>query len=117
MGDLIEISKRAASGDGPVSWRPLGKLKVKKIGDIRSRYYIRLKAPDRFGVLAGISKAFAEERVSIQAVIQKENVGSFATIVILIHEVAESNLMRALSKIKKLPVVKEVCNVIRVFSG
>lgn len=116
IGDIIDIAKRISAGDGPISWRPLKKVSFGKAKDIKGRYYIRLTAPDRFGVLAGISRAFADAGVSIQAVVQKETVGGQATIVILIHEVMEKNLIKAVSKIKKLPVVKEICNIIRVAS-
>jgi len=117
IGDIINAAKRIVTGDGPVSFRLPKKIRLRKMDDIKSRYYIRLKAPDRFGVLASISKIFANEKVSIQAVVQKETIGNVATIVILIHSVREKNLMRAIMKIKKLPVVKEVCNVIRATSG
>jgi homoserine dehydrogenase len=117
MGDVIEIAKRIKRGDGAVSWGAPQRIKLRKIDEIKSRYYIRLRAPDRTGVLAGISKAFSDEKVSIQAVVQKENVGNVATIVILIHDVVEKNLMRAVARIKRLSVVKEVCNVIRVASA
>jgi homoserine dehydrogenase len=92
----------------------LKSLKIKSINEITSRYYIRLTAPDKHGVLAGISKAFADEKVSIAAVMQKEMTGKTATIVIIIHESKEANLRRAVAKLKKLSVVKKVCNVIRV---
>ncbi len=117
IGDIVEIAKRLVCGDSPAAWTGLRKIKFRKIGDIKSRYYVRLRAPDKFGVLAGISKAFSDEKVSIQAVVQKETVGNVATIVILIHGVCERNLMRAISRIKRLSVIKEVCNVIRVTSG
>jgi homoserine dehydrogenase len=92
----------------------LRKYPIRKIDEIESRYYIRLQAPDRHGVLAGISKAFADKRVSIAAVTQKEMVGSTATIVILLHQTTEKNLNAALAVIRRLPVVKKVCNVIRI---
>lgn len=82
--------------------------KVRPIEEIESRYYVRLTAPDRHGVLAGISKAFADEKVSIAAVVQKENKGRQATIVIIIHRAREANLKRALKRLKR------VDNVIRV---
>jgi len=117
IGDIIEIAKRIKKGDSAVSWPSLSNIRIRKSEDTKSRYYIRLRAPDKFGVLAGISKAFAGEKVSIQAVVQKETVGNVATIVILIHPVREKNLLKAVSKIKRLSVVKEVCSVIRVTSG
>jgi len=92
----------------------LRKYQFKKIEEIESRYYIRLQASDRHGVLAGIAKAFADKKVSIAAVNQKETRGSTATIVILVHKVAEQNLVAALRAVKKLSVVKKVSNVIRI---
>ncbi len=109
ISDIIQIAK-----GGKRRSVKLRKIRPRKIEEINSRYYIRLQAPDRFGVLAGISKAFARKKVSIAAVVQKETVGNVSTIVILLHNVAEKNLKAALRVIQKLPVVKKVCNVIRI---
>jgi homoserine dehydrogenase len=93
---------------------PLEGYKMRRMEKIKSRYYLRLQAPDRYGVLAGIAKAFAKRKVSIAAVTQKETVGNIATIVILLHEVQEQNFRAALEVIRKLPVVYRICNVIRM---
>ena len=87
---------------------------IQKIDEIESRYYIRLQAPDRHGVLAGISRAFSDKKVSIAAVTQKETVGNLATIVILVHAVREQSLNAALRSIKHLPAVHKICNMIRI---
>jgi len=92
----------------------LRNYKIRKIDEIESRYYIRLQVPDRYGVLAGISKAFASKKVSVAAVTQKETVGNLATIIILLHGIKEKSLKSALSSIRKLPVVHRICNVIRI---
>jgi homoserine dehydrogenase len=92
----------------------LKKISLKNIFDTSNRYYIRLQAPDRHGVLAGISKAFADEKVSIHAVVQKEAIDKTATIVILTHEVLEKSFLKAIKKIKSLPVVNKISNIIRV---
>lgn len=113
VSDIINIAKSNVTVKLALSPK-LKPIKVKSISDITSRYYIRLQAPDRYGVLAGISKAFAQKKVSIAAVVQKETVGNIATIVILLHSVLEKNLNAALRIIKKLPVVRRVCNVIRI---
>lgn len=89
-------------------------LKIKPIGEISSRYYIRLSVADKPGVLAHISKEFAKQKVSIAAVMQKETVGKNAALVIILHESKEKNLFKAVQKIKKLPVVRKICNIIRV---
>jgi len=92
----------------------LKRIKIKKIREISSRYYVRLLVADRPGVLAAISKIFGQKKVSIDAVNQRETVGSYATLVILLHKVAEKNLRAALGAIKKLAVVRRVDNVIRI---
>jgi homoserine dehydrogenase len=92
----------------------LRKVNLSKNGEIQSRYYIRLQVPDRCGVLAEISKAFARKRVSIAAVVQKETIGNLATIVILVDKAAEKDFTAALAAIKKLSVVRRVCSVIRI---
>src|SRR3989339_892482 len=60
----------------------LRKINLKKIDDVRGKFYIRLQVPDRVGVLAGISKIFAQKKVSIAAVLQKESNGQVVTLVI-----------------------------------
>jgi homoserine dehydrogenase len=87
---------------------------IRNISETCGRYYIRLQAEDKHGVLAGIAKAFADKKVGIAAVTQKETVGNLATIIILVHSVQEKNLIAAISAIKKLAVVRNVCNVIRI---
>ena len=109
ISDIIQAAK-----GGKMKAVKLRRARMGRMQEISSRYYIRLQAPDKFGVLAGISRAFARKKVSIAAVVQKETVGNVATIVILLHKVREKNLNAALKIIKKLPVVKRVCNVIRI---
>ncbi|MFC1637388.1 homoserine dehydrogenase [Candidatus Margulisiibacteriota bacterium] len=111
IADIIQVAK-----GGKVRPLKLRRARLSGIDEINSRYYIRLQAPDRFGVLAGISRAFAKKKVSIAAVVQKETVGNVATIVILLDRVLEKNLKAALKIIKRLPVVRKVCNVIRIVS-
>jgi len=111
---ISDIVKIAVGEDvGPSR---LKSIRVRKIGEIKSRYYLRLQTLDRAGVLAGIAKAFAKQDVSIAAVMQKETVGDVATIVILLHCVAEKNLRAALDSINKLAIVKKVSSVIRIIS-
>ena len=110
MGDIIE----AGNAECRMPNDELRRINLSKNGEARSRYYVRLQVPDRFGVLAEISKAFARKRVSIAAVVQKETIGNLATIVILVDKVAEKDCASALADIKKLPVVRRVCSVIRI---
>lgn len=110
ISDIIAIAKSKDKKRNLI----FKKYKYKKIENIASRYYVRLQAPDRYGVLAGISKAFARQKVSIAAVVQKENKGNLATIVIMVHSVAEKNFKAALKIVSNLSVVRRICNVIRI---
>ncbi len=110
VSDILKIADSASR----IRHYALNKIKIKSIGDIDSRYYIRLTAPDKHGVLATISKIFSDHKVSIAAVVQKENVANAATIVIIIHSAHESDLRKALAKLGKSTMVKKICNVIRV---
>ncbi len=118
LSDVIEI---AGSIGGCCAaepyYPPAKKLKMRDMGDIRSRYYIRLEAPDMPGVLAGISGVFAKKKVSIQEVVQRGSKGRNAQIVIILHENREKDIQEALKIISKLPVVKRICSVIRVGIG
>jgi len=110
ISDILQI---ADSNFKPQTSKPRN-YKIRGMGEIESRYYIRLQAPDKFGVLAGIAQAFAQKKVSIAGVIQKETVGKLATIIILLHNARERDVRAALKVVKKLPVVEKISNVIRI---
>jgi len=114
ISDIIETGQQIAYCDEDRYYPPMTDLTVKDIGDIRSRYYIRLEVPDKPGVLAGISGAFAGKKVSIENVVQRESKGGVAQIVIILHENREKNIRSALKAISRLSVVKKIRSVIRV---
>lgn len=83
------------------------------VEETESCFYLRIKAVDRPGVLAGIAGAFGRHEVSLAAVIQKTT-GEVADLVLVTHRVKEANLRAAEEELKKLPTVEAVANVIRV---
>lgn len=110
IADCIEI---ASCGTKPY-YPDLKDVQLKSPDDTEGRYYIRLRAADKPGVLAGISGAFGEKNVSIKSALQKETVDNAATIVIITHNVNARNFSDAMKKISGLPAIKEVGSVIRV---
>ncbi len=84
------------------------------IGQMQSKYYLRLVVADRPGVLASIAYAFGDKEVSLASVIQKHTDGRRAEIVMVTHKVSEQNLRDALNIVERLSAVDEVCAVIRV---
>jgi len=119
ISDIIDIAKgmndfRKAKAPFKFEFKS-GIAKVQKINDLSTRYYLRFSAIDRPGVLAGISGALAESKISISTVTQKERKkGQPVPIVMLTHEANEGGLERALSRIDKLPYIKEKTVKIRI---
>jgi homoserine dehydrogenase len=112
VSDLIEI----VSSGGRVKYPEFKDLPLEPIDDIVSSFYVRLKAKDMPGVLAGIAGAFGNNKVSIQSALQKETVNGISTLVIVAHDVKEKNLRSAILEITGLPAVSEISNIIRVES-
>jgi homoserine dehydrogenase len=70
---------------------------------------------DKPGVLAKIAKVFGDHQVSIQSMIQKQiEACDNARLIFITHNTINENLNESIEKIKKLDVVSEVLNIIRV---
>ncbi len=109
--DLLDIA------NGMKSLMPkVGKeIVLGNISDTLTRCYLRVSVVDQPGVLAQISKIFAEHDISIAAVIQKESrAKDFVPIVITTHSALERNLHLAIKEVDKLSVVKAKTQVIRI---
>ena len=89
---------------------------IKPMADLETAYYLRLNAADQPGVLAQVSKALGDHRISIASVIQKavDAKARTAEIVIMTHPAREAEMQQALEAIGRLKVVKAVSNFIRV---
>ncbi len=109
VSDIIEI----ASSSDPF-YPKLNKVKLLSDEQIEERYYIRLIANDKPGVLAKIAGAFGEKKVSIKSALQKDTIDNNATIVIITHKANSKDFFDAVNKISGLPEIKEVGSIIRV---
>lgn len=115
VGDIIEISKMCQGGEISKSlYHPSYRIKIKKMDEIMSKYYLRMQVMDKPGVLAAIASIFGKYQVSVASVVQKRSFGNKAEIVWVTHKVKEKNINQALTEIERLKVVKEICNRIRV---
>jgi homoserine dehydrogenase len=82
-------------------------LPILPISEINSAYYLRLRANDKPGVLAGVTKILADRNISIDAMLQKEpdDNETEADIVILTHTTVENNMDVAIAAIETLPAI------------
>ena len=117
IADVLTIARNICHGVTNVPKVELNqKLLVKPMTNIKTRYYFRLNVADRPGVLAQISKVLGDNSISISSVIQKESnpISQTAVIVIMTHPAEEKAVQKALGEIRRLTMVKEISNFIRV---
>ncbi len=93
----------------------LSNLPIRPIEEIETAYYLRMTALDRVGVLAQVTRILSENSISIEAITQKEVGGADqVTIVLLIHQVVEKRLNRAIQAIEALDGIRGQVNRIRL---
>lgn len=82
-------------------------LPILPIAEVQSCYYLRLRVQDEPGVLADITRVLADEKISIDAVIQKEpgDNEDEADLILLTHLTYEKFVNAAIERLEKLPVV------------
>ncbi|PKM82549.1 MAG: homoserine dehydrogenase [Firmicutes bacterium HGW-Firmicutes-14] len=115
VGDIIDAARNKVKGiKGRLACTCYDSKPIKDIGEIRTKYYVRMKVLDRPGVLAAIASVFGNQEVSLASVIQKRNIDKIAEIVWVTHDVLEKNIQDALKIIGGLSIVEDISNVIRV---
>ncbi len=114
VGDLIDIIENI---ERPNIYGPEGTdvKKIKDIEEIKSKYYLRIIAIDKPGVLHVISGILSDYNISIESVSQKKkDEGQEVPIFMVTHEAKEKNVRNAVKKIDKLNFVGENTLFIRV---
>jgi homoserine dehydrogenase len=118
VGDVVDVARNIRNGaTGRVPCTCFEQKRAKNIEEVVGKYYLRLQVADRPGVLASIASVFGEESVSIASVVQKKTTGDRAEIVWITHDVKEHAMQKSLQRIRSLPVVVEVSNLIRVLAA
>lgn len=116
MGDVIDVARNIQFHcNGRISCTCYKELPIKKINEIESRYFLRLKVEDRAGVLAKIADTLGRYNVSISQVIQKDSREGTAELVVITAKVKEQNFSDALATIAEMKTTKKVSSVIRVY--
>ncbi len=117
IGDLLEIAQSIASGGRPTPPPRLDQeAAIQPMEEVETQYYLRLRAVDRPGVMAQITRVLGDLQVSLASLIQKDTMerDGVAEIVVTTHRARESAVQEAVRQLGQLDVVQEVCNLIRV---
>ena len=100
LSDLIFIAQRRGKSSG--SWPALSaKRTLLTEADFPCRFYLRLSAKERLGVLAQVSRILAEHKISIATIHQNEG-SEPINIIVLTHKTSEKKIDAALQKINRL---------------
>ncbi|MCZ6897469.1 MAG: homoserine dehydrogenase [Betaproteobacteria bacterium] len=120
IADLVDVTRMHTADPKHrvphLAFQPdlLSNIPILSMEDVETSYYLRLRAMDKPGVLADITRILAGLDISIDAMVQKEpNEGEDQVdIIMLTHLAVEKNINSAIIKIEKLPVV--MGNVTRI---
>ncbi len=119
VADIVDCGLNLANGCRgrvpPLRRKPTFK-RVQPLGELRSRYYIRLQVVDRPGVLAQYAGVFRDHKVSIASVTQKEeaNPDHPVPLVIVTHDANEADVQAAVREIAELDIVSEYPVLLRI---
>ena len=117
LGDIVAVARnRVTGGAGQRAQTGLeayADLPVRPIGEVPTRYHVRLDVADRPGVLATVAGVFASQDVSI-ATVRQTGRGSDATLVIVTHSAPDAALAATVAQLRQLPAVRSVVSVLRV---
>ncbi|MCK4959116.1 MAG: homoserine dehydrogenase, partial [Planctomycetes bacterium] len=110
VADIIEI----ATGSYQQAFKNLTgknteetKSMISDIGNIDCRFYVRLMAADRPGVVATFSKILGDHAISLSGVLQHEGTGPDNTVPVVVttHPTSQKNMTAALEELARSDVV------------
>ena len=115
VADLIDIARGRTLPTFSVPAAQLKRLPPSPMEKHRGAYYVRLMVVDRPGVIADVTAALRDERVSLESMLQRGRAPDEAVPVVLTtHETEEASMRRALARIAGLNTVVEPPHMIRI---
>ena len=117
VGDVLDIAQSIASGGRPAPPPRLDReVTIQPMAEVEARYFLRLRALDRPGVMAQITRVLGDLQVSLASVIQRDALypDDMAEIVVTTHVAREAAVQGAVQRLGQLEVVREVCNLVRM---
>jgi homoserine dehydrogenase len=116
VSDLINFAARGNNAGLPSNlYSEAAGVKLRKIDQIKTKFYIRFMVTDKPGVLSAITGVLGKHNISINSVTQKaHNPTSTVPIIMLTDYATEKMLRLALNKIYKFPFVQSKPVAIRM---
>ena len=113
VADLVDVTRMATADPEHrvphLAFQPdrLSDTPILPMEEVQTAYYLRLRALDRPGVLADVTRICADRHISIDAIFQKEagEGEEQVDVVILTHLTREKNINSAIRAIEALPTI------------
>ncbi len=113
VADLVDVTRMHTADPKHrvphLAFQPdlLSNTPILPMEEVETSYYLRLRALDKPGVLADITRILADLNISIDAMVQKEpsEGEDQVNIIMLTHMTVEKNINAAIARIEKLPVM------------
>ena len=113
VADLVDVTRMATADPEHrvphLAFQPdrLSDVPILPMAEVETAYYLRLRALDRPGVLADVTRICADRAISIDAIFQKEagEGEDQVDVVILTHVARERDVNAAIAAIEALPTI------------
>ncbi len=117
VGDIFEVARNikdnCLSRKGCSCYR---ELPIKSIGEIESKYFVRLIVKDCAGVLGNVATILGKHGVSIEQIIQRAAEGDTAEIVAITDVVLEKKFRAAIDELNGMNFLQEISSIIRAYA-
>ncbi len=122
VADLVDVTRMHTADPHQrvphLAFQPdqLSDLPILSMDEVRTAYYLRLRAMDQPGVLADITRILGDLGISIDAFLQKEPAEGEqeVDIIMLTHITVEKHINQAIAKIEALPAISGKVTRIRL---
>jgi homoserine dehydrogenase len=122
VADLVDVTRMHTADPQQrvphLAFQPdqLSDLPILPMDEVRTAYYLRLRATDKPGVLADITRILGDLGISIDAFLQKEPAEGEkeVDIIMLTHITVEKHINQAIAQIEALPAISGKVTRIRL---
>lgn len=121
VGDIADIAKsRPGFQHAPVFGRPAKQLAPYKRAQMRAHaggYFIRFTVHDRAGVFAALAKRMADNKISLESIVQHASAGqpdTHKTVILVTHETTEAAVRKAVDGVTRDGHLVDKAQVIRI---
>jgi len=118
IADIIDIARniQGSSAIAPLGFQndALANTEILAMNQTKTGYYLHLKAAEKPGVLAEVTKILGQSDINIEAIVQKESDEDYVPVILLTQQVVEAQMNQAITAIEALDCILGDVTRIRV---